>query len=178
MKTITFVLIISIALFSCDFGSPETPATAATDGTAADSTLQLRPPTGLPTAQTVPLEELPAGTTKQVGQSQGLQLMVAPGMKLEDLGTFILVCSDAVVKDARCFTIERYTKTLPETLSNSVMLKNRVFVYNVKSIEGANQEIEGYLQIDSEWFLVKATDKDPTWIFPYLAYVNLLNNNL
>ncbi len=174
MKSVSLLLAVSLTIASCNFGSSDESTTTATptDTAKVDNT-------ETPAAQEVTIADLPAGSKKQEIASQGVSITTAPGMKVEDLETFILVCSEEVVKDAKCFTLERYNKTV--TLSDqetSITLKGRLFHYYLNSDGNGNQELEGYLQIDTQWYLVKTTDKDPTWIFPYLAHVELSNKPL
>lgn len=174
MKTISLFLTISLAFASCDFGSNET-ATTPPVTEPQDTNLPTRVDnTAVETPLEVPVAELPKDSEKQELASQGVSITTAPGMKVEDLETFILVCSNEVVKDAKCFTLERYNKQPAINGHTSITLKGRHFVYSEKAA-GNNKDLEGYLQLGSQWYLVKATDKYPTWIFPYLAHVELSN---
>jgi hypothetical protein len=56
------------------------------------------------------------------------------------------------------------------------LLNGRSFYYNLTAT-GKGTELTGYLKMGSQWFLVKAIDNDPTWIFPYLANVELEGEN-
>jgi len=170
MKPYIYILTLSLAFASCDFGNGET-ATNPSVTEPQDTTL----PTKVDNTQTpqeVPVAELPQNSKRQDAASQGVSVMVAPGMKVEDLGTFILVCSEEVVKDAKCFTLERHNSTPDMEGKVLYSLNGRPFTYTQKAA-GDNRELEGYLQLGNQWYLVKATDKDPKWIFPYLANVEL-----
>lgn len=172
MKPYLYILTLSLVFASCNFGDGETAANPPVTE-PHDTTLPTRVDnTDAQIPQEIPVADLPTNSKRQDAASQGVTVMVAPGMKVEDLGTFLLVCSEEVVKDAKCFTLERYNST-PDTEGKvTFLLKGRPFIYTEKAA-GANRELEGYLQLGSQWYLVKATDKDPKWIFPYLANVEL-----
>jgi hypothetical protein len=175
MKPYLYILTLFIAFVSCDFGNGET-ATNPPVTEPQDTTLPTKVD-NIQTPQELPVAELPQNSKREDAASQGISVAVAPGMKVEDLGTFILVCSEEVVKDAKCFTLERYNSK-PDTVGKvTFLLKGRPFIYTEKAA-GANRELEGHLQLGNQWYLVKATDKDPRWIFPYLANVELSNKAL
>ncbi len=173
MKTYILLFALPLAVVSCNFGGDDSPAATTTPNTTELDGTALSAPTDTSAhPNEVAVAELPAGSEQQEYASQGVSVAVAPGMTVEDLETFLLVCSNQVVKDARCFTLERYGQTPNKTDFTGVTLKGRPFYYSQKP-SGANQELQGYLQMGSQWYLVKAIDKDPTWIFPYLAHVEL-----
>lgn len=181
MKTIPYLIIaFALLLASCNGGTPPTDAPATNAPTQPEHTT---PPivASEPVVPTeVPVAQLPSGSKRQGVASQGVSILVAPGMKVEDLETFLLVCAKEVVKDSKCFTLERHDPAKSGmNMSNAqhpVLLNGRSFYYNLTAADKGT-ELTGYLKLGSQWYLVKAIDNDPTWIFPYLAHVELEGGN-
>lgn len=120
----------------------------------------------------MPIKELPKDSKRQNVESQNLSIMLPPGMLVEDLGTFMLVCSEEHVKNAQCFTIEPYKDKIvtgPDT--KTLNFEGRIFHYAMFPNEDGNMSLEGYIQVGQRWYLVKTVNDNPEWILPYLAHV-------
>ena len=165
MKTPLYTFaILAIAFSACNFGGngADAPVAANQADTVAKGT----------GAGKNDLNELPVAKLSKTKQEEvaSLELIVTttPGMKVEDLETFLLVCDSEVVKDAKCFTMAEF-KGIPITDGKTkVKLNGRPFHYE-QLFNGKIFVLKGFLKLGSKWYRIEAEDTDPTWIFPYLA---------
>ena len=169
MKTFSYFLALTVALASCNFGAEDDPTKPPVITEPADSTI----PTKVDNTQVsepdeIPVAKLPDNAKRQEIESMDIVVTTTPGMKVEDLETFLLICNDEVVKDARCFTMKHFKATPITDGMHKVKLNGRPFHYQEK-FNGDYFVLMGYLQLGDKWYLIDAEDKDPTWIYPYLA---------
>ncbi len=166
MKTLLYTFaILAMAFAACNFGGNGADAPVAanqTDTSAAQGTgAGTNDPNELPVAKL-------SGTKQEEVASLELIVTTTPGMKVEDLETFLLVCDSEVVKDAKCFTMAEF-KGIPITDGKTkVKLNGRPFHYE-QLFNGKIFVLKGFLKLGSKWYRIEAEDTDPTWIFPYLA---------
>lgn len=139
-----------------------------------------------PTADSIVPKPIEAGETVVSEQTLGdkpMTIELDPGMQVEDLGDFLLVCSSEVVHEARCFTIEPYNgKDVYSSWSKVSLKGDRSLYYKlaeaVLNADGNNeQELTAYLLVGTDIYLVKCADvvtsgePDPKWCFPYLSTI-------
>lgn len=169
MKALIYILALSITFTACDFGTGDDPSMAPVITQPSDSTVPVKVDnTEVNEPDEIPVEKLPDNAKKQEVASLDIIVTTTPGMKVEDLETFLLICNDEVVKDARCFTM-KYFKATPITEGmRKAKLNGRPFHYE-EQFNGDYFVLMGYLQLGDKWYRIDAEDKDPTWIFPYLA---------
>lgn len=169
MKTLSYLLLLSIVFASCNFGAEESPDPAPVITEPSDSMVPARiDETNVEEPDEMVVEKLPDNAKKQAVESLDIIVTITPGMKVEDLETFLLICSDEVVKDARCFTMKHFKATPITDGMRKVKLNGRPFHYQEK-FNGDYFVLMGYLQLGDKWYKIDAEDKDPTWIYPYLA---------
>ena len=169
MKALAYILALSIAFASCNFGAEDDPNPKPVITEPADSTVPTKVDvTDVNEPDELPVDKLPDNAKKQEVESLDIIVTTTPGMKVEDLETFLLICNDEVVKDARCFTMKHFKATPITDGMLKVKLNGRPFHYQEK-FNGDYFVLMGYLQLGDKWYKIDAEDKDPTWIYPYLA---------
>jgi hypothetical protein len=166
MKTLLYTLAICFVFASCNFGGEGNEQPIVTE--KSDTTI----PAKVDETRVNDPAELPIAKLSDTKQEEvaSLELIVTttPGMKVEDLETFLLVCDSEVVKDAKCFTMLEF-KGIPITDGmTKVKLNGRPFHYE-QVFNGNIFKLMGFLKLGSKWYRINAEDADPTWIFPYLA---------
>jgi len=164
MKTLLYAIASLVIVFAaCNFSgnSADAPGAANQTDTAAAKGSGTNEPNELPVAKL-------SGAKQEEVASLELIVTTTPGMKVEDLETFLLVCDSEVVKDAKCFTMAEF-KGIPITDGKTkVKLNGRPFHYE-QLFDGKIFVLKGFLKLGSKWYRIDAEDADPTWIFPYLA---------
>ena len=171
---VTFCLSVMIA---CNSGG------AQNNGSEAEAPATVN---DVPAADSVVPEPVDAGETELTEQTLGdkpMTMELDPGMQVEDLGGFLLVCSSEVVHEARCFTIEPYSGKDVYSDWSKVSLKGGRSLYYELAEPALNadgnkeQELTAYLVVDADVYLVKCADvattgdADPKWCFPYLSTI-------
>lgn len=169
-------VLVTLFLVSCDNTSSNHSANGQTPNTTQPVDTPPKPqPVKEPAGQVVKPQEFKL-------DGKDLVVDISDEMTIEDLGTFILICSSEVVRDARCFELEKFTGK-QETFTNweAADLGNGRKMYF--KIDGPNEvedgakvsELTGYFQIESQWYMVTCADRsteldpNPFWCLPYLA---------
>lgn len=167
------IALIGLAIASCDSATSTNSNSNNTETAPADTQPQPKP-VQTPAGKIVKPQEFKLG-------NEDLVVDVAEGMTIEDLGTFILVCSSEVVRDARCFQLEKYSGEKNFTTWETAFLSSgRNMYYQIKNLpnaeDGAKEaELTGYFEMEGQWYLVTCADRstsgepDPLWCLPYLA---------
>lgn len=169
MKILIYTLAISLAFASCDFSDGETANNQPIITVETDTTIPAKVDnTAVSEPDEIPVAQLPANASKQAVQSMDLVVTTTPGMKVEDLETFLLICDSEVVKDAKCFTMKHFKATPITDGMIKVKLNGRPFHYQ-QNFTGTLMILMGYLKLGDKWYKVDAEDTEPEWIFPYLA---------
>lgn len=166
---------ISLLLVSCDNSSSNHTANGKTPDTEEPVDTQPKPkPVQEPAGQVVKPQEFKLDGEK-------LTVDIADDMTIEDLGSFILICSSEVVRDARCFQLEKYAGEEDVFMGWEMANTGNILLYfkvgeTTVAEDGAKEsELTGYFQIDKQWYMVTCADRstegdpDPLWCLPYLA---------
>ncbi len=138
-----------------------------------------------PVSRGTPVEE-PVDDGYQV-DGKRITMAVNEGMQIQELGSFLLVCTEEVVHDAQCFTLENYTgdKALFMDWQKRQLSPQRMIYFKMSDItvvDGRREaELEGYFNIGTGFFKVTSgasvdmaeSDPDPKWCFPFIATIQL-----
>lgn len=169
MKVLTFIIALSVAFTSCDYGAGDDPTMKPVVTEPADTTVPTKVDnTDVGEPDEMPVDKLPDNAKRQAIESMDIVVTTTPGMKVEDLETFLLICDDEVVKDARCFTMKHFKATPITDGMMKVKLNGRQFHFE-ETFTGKSFVLMGYLQLGEKWYRIDAEGEDTRWIFPYLA---------
>lgn len=169
------ILLTTVVVASCDSLSSNNSNGDSTTGETAPADTNPKPkPVKTPAGQIVKPQEFKLG-------KEELVVDLAEGMQIEHLGTFILICSSEVVRDARCFQLEKYSGEKTFTSWQTANLGNgRTMYYQINELTETDdavngKELTGYFEMEGQWYLVTCADTsidgepDPLWCLPYLA---------
>lgn len=179
MINLLMIVLIALVVYSCGSSSGE-----AKDETQVAEQTQQGASRGTPVEESLDDEDDGGYTVN----GKPVTIAVNEGMQIQDLGSFLLVCSEAVVHDAQCFTLEEYTgdKSLFMDWNKRQVSPQRLVYFKVSDItvvDGRREsELVGYFNIGMGWFKVMCgasvdmsePDPDPKWCFPFLATLQLV----